>query len=233
MAMCRPRASRAACGISCTFWRYTRPWLVKNSRKSCVDAMNRWSTRSSSLSLAPRRPLPPRRCARYVVTGSRLMYPPAVMETTISSSAMRSSRSISPSAGMTSVRRSSEYLPRTSVSSSRITWYTRASSPRMARSSAISACSSAYSASILPASSCVSRCRRRSRMARACSSLRSKVLMSPARASSGSAAARMSAMTASMSLRAMSRPSSTWARVSARSRRNRDRRRMTSRWWSR
>ena len=41
------------------------PASVKNSSESCVDAVNRVSTKSSSLMPMPILPLPPRRWARY------------------------------------------------------------------------------------------------------------------------------------------------------------------------
>jgi len=44
--------------------RYTLPLVEKNSTKSCVDEMKRFSTKSFSLRFTPAMPLPPRFCWR-------------------------------------------------------------------------------------------------------------------------------------------------------------------------
>ena len=43
-----------------------------SAARECVDAANMCSTKSPSLVTAPRRPLPPRRCWRYRLSGVRL-----------------------------------------------------------------------------------------------------------------------------------------------------------------
>ena len=72
-----------------------------------------------------------------------------------------------------------------------------------------------------------------SRMWVACTSVKEKgSAISDVRASGRSAEARMVAMTASSMSMARSRPSTMWARLRALSRRNCERRVMTSIWWS-
>ncbi len=68
----RPRALGPASGNWCTGSQNTRPALVKVSSVSCVLTSHRWSMKSSSLVDAALRPLPPRFCARYALTGWRL-----------------------------------------------------------------------------------------------------------------------------------------------------------------
>ena len=65
--------------------------------------------KSPSFVSAPVTPFPPRRCLRYEVSGSRLMYPSCEMVTAISSSGIRSSCANSSAGPPISVRRSSPY----------------------------------------------------------------------------------------------------------------------------
>ena len=67
-----PRACGAAKGRRQTFSLYTCPLDEKNSTGVCVEATNSRETKSSSRVCMPERPLPPRFCARYVDSGTRL-----------------------------------------------------------------------------------------------------------------------------------------------------------------
>ena len=68
----RPRAFGPASGSWYTGSQNTRPALVNVSSVSWVFTSHSWSMKSSSLVEAALRPRPPRRWARYDVTGWRL-----------------------------------------------------------------------------------------------------------------------------------------------------------------
>ena len=68
-----PRAARPASGTSCTGSGKTLPVAVKTSRVSCVFAMNRLVTKSSSRVAMACLPAPPRRCIRHSDGLQRLM----------------------------------------------------------------------------------------------------------------------------------------------------------------
>ena len=82
-----------------------------------VFATNSVVTTSSSLVCMPARPLPPRRCARKSMSGVRLIYPPEVTVTTMSSRSIRSSSSISPDHSTISVLRGTANCSFTSFNS--------------------------------------------------------------------------------------------------------------------
>ena len=114
-----------------------------------------------------------------------------------------------------SVRRSSPYFSFTSRSSSLMMPMRMPSSASTAFRWVISFMSSACSSRILSRSRPVRRCRRMSRMARACTSLSPKRSMRPSRATSGVSLPRIRAITSSRLSMAISRPSRMWARSSA------------------
>ncbi|MNI28208.1 hypothetical protein D3C73_819750 [compost metagenome] len=67
----RPRALEPASGSWYTGSQNTLPELVKVNSVSCVLTSHSCSMKSSSLVDAALRPRPPRRCARYTLTGWR------------------------------------------------------------------------------------------------------------------------------------------------------------------
>ena len=108
-------------------------------KRSCVwvFATNSVVTTSSSLVDIPCRPLPPRFCARKSTKAVRLIYPAAVMVTTISSRSIRSSSIMSPDHSIISVRRGTAKFVLTSFSSSAIIPIIRSREDSIARYSLI------------------------------------------------------------------------------------------------
>ena len=142
--------------------------MVKNNSCVCVLATNRVVTTSSSLVCIPDRPLPPRRCARKSAKGVRLMYPPEVTVTTISSRSIRSSSSMSPDQSTISVRRGTANCSFTSSNSLRMMPMMRSRDARISKYSRILPANSWSSSVTSLTPICVKRCRRNSRIARAC-----------------------------------------------------------------
>ena len=138
--------------------------------KSCVWVFATKSvvTTSSSLVCIPDSPLPPRRCERKSVKGVRLIYPPDVTVTTMSSRSIRSSSSMSPAQSVISVRRGTANFSLTSINSEEIISIIRALEPRISKYSRIFPASSRSSSVTSLTPIWVSRCRRNSRIARAC-----------------------------------------------------------------
>ena len=132
-----------------------------------------------------------------------------------SSSSIRSSMLISPSAATIFVLRSSPYFSLISRVSSTIICIRISSFAKISRKRAIWAITSLYSSRILSRSRPVKRCKRISRMAFDCKSLNPKRVIKPSLASSGFFEPRMSAITSSKWSRAISKPSKICARSSA------------------
>src|SRR3989338_6969993 len=86
-----PFVARRPSGISYILMLYTFPLLVKKSKSLCSEVVSRVVTTSSSFVLRSTTPTPPRFCVRYSLGLVRLMYPPRVSTTTLSSSGTRSS----------------------------------------------------------------------------------------------------------------------------------------------
>ncbi len=70
---CRPRAVRSFWGISHALSRNTRPWLEKNRMNECAVVWMISDTMSSSRTLVPCTPRPPRPWVRNVPAGMVLM----------------------------------------------------------------------------------------------------------------------------------------------------------------
>ena len=143
------------------------PSVVKNSSWVCVFATNSVVTTSSSFVCIPARPLPPRRCARKSMSGVRLIYPPEVTVTTISSRSIRSSSSISPDQSTISVLRATANCALTSFNSLAMISMICSRELRIARYSLIfiDRVSNSSVTSFTPI--CVRRCNLNSNMARA------------------------------------------------------------------
>ncbi|OQC36142.1 MAG: hypothetical protein BWX66_01430 [Deltaproteobacteria bacterium ADurb.Bin058] len=105
LTMARPFEVREPSGISYTRRLNARPLSVKKITHVWVDATNMSVTKSSSLVCIPALPLPPRLWLLKTADAVRLMKPCAETVTTMSSSGIRSSRSISPRSSVSSLRR--------------------------------------------------------------------------------------------------------------------------------
>ena len=157
--MALPLAVRPPCGRRHVFSLYAIPSVVKNNSCVCVLATNRVVTTSSSLVCIPDRPLPPRRCARKSANGVRLIYPPAVTVTTISSRSIRSSSSMSPDHSTISVRRGTANCSLTSSNSVRMMPMMRSRDARISKYSRILPANSWSSSVTSLTPICVKRCR--------------------------------------------------------------------------
>ncbi len=194
---------------------------------------------SSSLSLAPAIPRPPRPCARNSSAGVVFTYPVAVIVNTSGSSSMRSSMSNSPGSISRLERRGSAKVSRTSPNSSTMTSRSLFSSPRISCKPVMVSVSSVCSVSRSARPRRVSRPSCMSRMWLAWTSEKATAspppsgvipAMSASRAAARSSLARIVAMISSMRSRALMRPSTMCRRFSAISRRYCERRVMTSIW---
>ena len=137
-----PFAVRSRSGMSAARNLYTRPLFEKNKRYACAVVKITRRTRSSSFSVAPLTPRPPRACARNAVAGTAFTYWACVITMTNSLSSTRSSSAISPESLMILQTRSVANFSRISDISSLMTVRNFGSDARIASYSLMRSCTS-------------------------------------------------------------------------------------------
>ena len=214
-----PRVARLPSGTSYILIWYTFPLSVKKRRSSCVLAVRKLVTKSSSLVSRSTTPTPPRFWRLYSPGLVRLMYPPLVKTSALSSSGTRSSteRTLTPPL-ITLVRRSSPYFVLISASSFLTTFKILAGEAKSSFISFINVCTSFNSSSTFCLSRPASFWSFISRMALAWSSESLNSFIKPARASSTVFDARISLITLSILSSALTKPSKICSLSSARAR---------------